>query len=325
MTSTRKRLFAGAALTALLSAIPMTALGQAWPARQVRIVLPFPPGGGTDIQGRLLAKKFSESLGQSFVADNRGGAGGLIGSEIVAKAPPDGHTILFTSASLAVNSVLNKKITFDPVKDLAPVSWLSSAPLVLIVHPSVPAKNVKELIALSKREKGRLNAASNGSGTTSHLAIEMLKLYGGAEVTHVPYKGGGLSAAALLSGEVEFRFSTTVASLQHIRAGRVRALAVSTAKRSSVLPELPTLTSIYPGIEADNWYGMFVPAGTAKEIVSRLNAELIKALNSPDMRDAITRDGAEPVGSTPEELAAFFRREVEKYGKVIKAARVQVE
>lgn len=314
-----------ATLLVLVSIFPLSASAQNWPVRPGRIVVPFPPGGGTDIQGRLLAKKFGESMGQSFVVDNRGGAGGLIGAEIVAKAAADGYTILFTTASLAVNVTLHKKIAFDPVRDLAPVSWVSSAPLVLIVHPSVPAKTVKELVALAKRHRGKMNAASNGSGTTSHLAIEMLKQHAGIEVVHIPYKGGGSATIAMMAGEVDFRFSTALASLPHIRAGRVRPLAVATARKSAVLPDLPTLASFYPGIEADNWYAMFLPAGTPKEIVAKLHAEVLKALNSPDMRDAISKDGAEPVGSTPEELAAYFNREVDKYEKVIRAANVRVE
>ena len=210
--------------------------------------MPFPPGGGSDTQARLLAKKFTESMGQSFVVDNRSGAGGMIGAEIVAKAPPDGYTILFSTASLAVNATLYKKASFDPVKDLAPVSWFSSAPLILVVHPSVPAKTVKELVALAKQQKGKLNAGSNGTGTTSHLAIEMLKQQAGIEVAHIPYKGGGPAAIAIMSGEVDLRFSGALAVLPHIKAGRVRPLAVASARKSAVLPELPTLASTYPGL-----------------------------------------------------------------------------
>lgn len=313
------------ALTALAAGFALSASAQNWPARPVRIVVPFVPGGGTDIQGRLLGKKFFESMGQSFVVENRGGAGGLIGAELVAKSPPDGYNILVTTASLAVNVSLYKKLAFDPVRDLAPVSWIASSPMVLVVHPSVPAKSVKELVALAKQHKGRMNAASNGSGTTSHLAIEMLKLMAGIDVTHIPYRGGGAALSAMLSGETDFRFSSALAVNQHVRAGKVRPLAVTTMKKSSVLPDLPTLDSLYPGFDCDNWYAMFVPAGTPKEIVGRLNAEVLKALNSQDMRDFITKDGAEPVGSSPEELAAYFTREVDKYAKVIKAAQIRFE
>jgi tripartite-type tricarboxylate transporter receptor subunit TctC len=287
--------------------------------------VPFQPGGGSDTQARLLGKKFTESMGQSFVVENRGGAGGVIGADIVAKAPPDGYTILFSTASLAVNATLYKKGNFDPIRDLAAVSWFSSAPLILVVHPSVPAKNVKELVALAKQRRGKLNAGSNGSGTTSHLAIEMLKQSAGIDVAHIPYKGGGPAAVAIIAGEVDLRFSGALAVLPHIKAGRVRPLAVASARKSAVLPELPTLATYYPGFDADNWYAMFVPAATSKEIVAKLHSEVVKVLSSAEMRDAISRDGAEPVGSTPEELAAYFRREVQKYAKLIKAANVQVE
>ena len=301
------------------------ACAQNWPVRPARIVVPFVPGGGTDIQGRLVAKKFTESMGQSFVVENRGGAGGLIGADLVAKSAPDGYNILFSTASLAVNVTLYPKIAFDPVRDLAPVSRISSAPLVLIVHPSVPAKSVPELVALAKQYRGKMNAASNGTGTTSHLAIEMLKQMAGIDVTHIPYRGGGLAINAMLAGETDFRFTSTLAVYQYVKQNRVRPLAVTTAKRSSVFPELPTIDSFYPGFEFDNWYAMFVTAGTPKEIVAKLNAEVQKALQSPDMRDFIITEGAEPVGSTAEELTAYFAREVDKYAKIIKAARIRLE
>jgi tripartite-type tricarboxylate transporter receptor subunit TctC len=230
-------------------------------------------------------------MGQAFVVDNRAGAAGLIGAEIVAKAPPDGYNVLFTTASLAVNVSLYKKSSVDPAKDLIPVSWISSVPLVLVVHPSVPANNVKELVALAKKRAGKMNAASNGSGTTSHLSIEMLKQMAGVNVTHIPYKGGGPAMTAMLTGEVDFSFNTALTTMPHIKAGKIRALAVTTAKPSSSFPKLPTMASMYPGFESDNWYAMFLPVNTSKEIVAKLNAEILKALKSPDVRDFITREG----------------------------------
>ena len=311
------------AAAALISAVEAGA--QAWPSKTVRIVVPFGPGGGTDIQGRLLGKKFTESMGQTFVVDNRAGAAGLIGAEIVAKSPPDGYNILFTTASLAVNVSLYKKSTIDPLRDLMPVSWISSVPLVLVVHPSVPAKNVKELVALAKKRSGKMNVASNGSGTTSHLSIEMLRQLAGVDVTHIPYKGGGPAITAMLTGEVDFTFATALAAQPHIKSGRVRPLAVTTGKRSSTFPDLPTMDSLYPGFESDNWYAMFLPAGTPREIVTKLNAEIVRALKAPDVHDFITREGGDPVGSTPEDLAKYFRREVEKYAKIIKAGNITAE
>jgi tripartite-type tricarboxylate transporter receptor subunit TctC len=298
---------------------------QAWPSRTVRVIVPFQPGGGTDTQSRLLGKKLTENLGQSFVVDNRSGAGGLIGAELAAKAPPDGYTLLFTTASLSVQVTLVKKLAFDPLKDLAPVSLFSSAPLVLVAHPSVPAKTVPELVALAKQSKSKLNAASNGSGTTSHLAIEMLKQAAGIDVVHVPYKGGGPAVTAMMAGEVDLRFSGQLAVLPHVRSGRVRAIAIASTRRSTLMPDVPTLASYYPGFDADNWYAMFAPAAIPKDIVTRLHGEIVKVLRAQDMRETIAKDGAEPIGSTPDELAAYFRREADKYAKVIRAAKITSE
>jgi tripartite-type tricarboxylate transporter receptor subunit TctC len=298
---------------------------QAWPSKPVRIIVPFGPGGGTDIQGRILAKKFFESMGQTFVVENRTGAAGLIGAEVVVRSPADGYNILFTTASLSVNVSLYKKIAFDPVKDLQPVSWISSVPLVLVAHPSVPVKSAKELIALAKRQQGRMNVAHNGSGTTSHLSIEMLKQFAGVEVAAIPYKGGGPAAVSVFSGETDFSFATALAAQPYVKSGRLRPLAVTTAKRSGAFPDLPTMSSMYPGFESDNWYAMFFPAGTPKDVVAKLNAEIIKALKASDVRDFIVNEGGDPVGSTPEELAAYFSREVSKYAKIIKAGNIAVE
>src|SRR5882672_2156607 len=290
---------------------------QAWPTKPVRVIVPFGPGGGTDIQGRLLGKKFYESMGQTFFLENRAGASGLIGAELIAHSPPDGYNILFTTASLSVNVSLYKKIAFDPVKDLLPVSWISSVPLVLVVHPSVPAKSAQELVALTRRQRGGLNGASNGAGTTSHLSLEMLEQFA--------YKGGGPAIAAMVSGEVDFQFATALAAKPFIGQGKVRALAVTTAKKSGAFPDLQTMASIYPGFESDNWYAMFLPAGTPKDIAAKLNAEIVKALKSPEIRDFIVKEGGDPVGSTPEELAAYFKREVDKYARIIKAGNITAE
>ena len=311
------------AAIALAGAGPAAA--QAWPAKPVRIVVPFTPGGGLDIQARLFGKKFYETLGQTFVVENRTGAGGLIGAEAVARSAPDGYTLLFSSASLAVNVSLYKKLAFDPVKDFDPVSWVSSVPLVLVVHPSVPVKSVPELVALAKKRAGQFNASSNGIGTTSHLSIEMLKQYAGVAVTHVPYKGGGPATTAVLSGEVDIAFVPVLSAQPFMKSGKVKVLAVTTARRSSILPDVPTMKSYYPEFESDNWYAFFVPAGTPQDIVTKLNAEILKALKAPDVIDYLSHDGADPVGSTPAELAANYRREIVKYAKLIKAANIQPE
>ena len=321
----RKSMFIQVLTITVGVALAGAAHAQNWPAKPVRIVVPFAPGGGTDIQGRILGKKFYESMGQTFVIENRTGASGLIGAEVVARSPADGYNILFTTASLSVNVSLYKKIAFDPVKDLQPVSWISSVPLVLVVHPSVPVKSAKDLIALAKKQQGKLNVAHNGSGTTSHLSIEMLKQFAGVDVASIPYKGGGPAIASVLSGETDFAFATALAAQPHVKSGRIRPLAVTTAKQSGAFPGLPTMLSIYPGFESDNWYAMFFPAGTPKEVVARLNAEILKALKASDVREFIIKEGGDPVGSTPEELAAYFKREVDKYAKIIRTGNITAD
>jgi tripartite-type tricarboxylate transporter receptor subunit TctC len=298
---------------------------QEWPDKPVRIVVPFGPGGGTDIQGRLLSKKFYESMGQTFVVDNRAGAAGLIGADQVAKAPPDGYTILFTTASLTVNVTLYKKtIAFDPVKDLVPVSWISSVPLLLVVHPTVPAKSVQELVALAKKND-KLTAGSNGAGTTSFLAVEMLNQATGLHTVNVTYKGGGPAITALIGGEVDFEFATALSAAPHLKSGKVRALAVTTAKPAAAYPNLPTMNSLYPGFDVDNWYAMFMPAGTPKAIVDKLNTEILKALKSADVQSYMAKEGGQPVGSSPQELATMFQQEVTKYARVIGNAHIAAQ
>lgn len=322
----QKLKLAGAVVAAAAIAFSIPAQAQQWPNKAVRIVVPFGAGGGTDIQGRLIGQKFQQSMGQNFLVENRSGASGLIGAEFVARAAPDGYNILFTTASMAVNTVLYaKRLKFSPLTDLEPVSWVSSVPLVLTVHPSVPAKNLKEFVALAKRPNSNLIAAHNGAGTTSHLSVEMLKLFGGARVTPVPYKGGGPAMVAQISGEADFTFATALAAQPFIKSGKVRGIAVTTSKPAAAFPALPTMNSMFPGFEADNWYAMFFPKGTPKDIVAKLNAEIIKALKSPDVDGFIRKEGGEPVGSTPEALADYFKREAEKYTKVINAAKIIVD
>ena len=298
---------------------------QAWPAKPIRMIVPFAPGGGTDIQARLFAAKLQPAFGQTVIVDNRPGAGGNIGAELVAKAPPDGYTMLFQSSSLAINQALYSKLNYSAVRDLAPILLVSSTPLVLLVHPSVPAKNVKELIALAKARPDQLNYASTSAGSTSHLAAELMKTMTGTKMTHIPYKGSGPATTALMGGEIAMLFSPMPPTVPLVKAGRLRALAVTTLKRSPVMPDIPTMNDTVKGFETDNWYGMLMPAGTPREIINRFNAEMLKVLKDPDVRALMERDGSEPLGSTPDEFGVYFKREVEKYAKVIKASGARAE
>lgn len=311
----------GAAALCLSAAAP----GQNYPVRTVRVVVPTGPGGGADMQGRLMSKRFTESMGQPFFVDNRPGASGIIGSDVVAKAAPDGYTLLVTSSLIAITAALYRKLPFDPMKDLAPVGQIASAPQVLIVHPSVPATSVKDLVALARQQAGKLNAGSSGTASVNHVAIEMLRQAAGVTVTHVPYKSGASTTAALISGEVDFIFTGTVAALPLIRTRRARPLAVTSLNPSPAVPGVPTMDSVYPGFVSANWYAMFAPAATPAAIIARLSSEIVSSLKSPEIRDFITGEGAEPVGSSPQEFSAHFRSEVERYARVIKAGQLKAD
>ena len=301
------------------------ALAQDYPTRAIRIVVPFAAGGGTDVFTRIMAQRLQEALGQSVVVDNRAGAGSNIGTELVAKSPPDGHTLLFTTTAVAVNVTLYPKLAVDARKDLVVITQLGSTSSVLTVHPSVPVKSVQDLVALAKRARGGLNFGSNGSGTSSHLAGVMFGHVTGAPLTHIPYKGVAPAINALLSGEVEVAFPGVNSVLPMLRAAKVRALAVSTTRRSAVLPDLPTLDSIYPGIDVDQWFLMFAPAGTPGAIVARLNAETVKGMQHPDVKAFMLREGIDPVGSSPADAAIFFEREIGKFANIVKIAGVKGE
>ncbi len=289
------------------------------------MVVPTAPGGGSDTQARLIAKRFNDSMGQAFVIDNRPGGSGVIGAALVARAPADGYTLLFGTAQIAVSTLLLKKAPFNMEKDFAAISQVASAPQYLMVHPSVPARSVPDLVALAKKNPGKLNAGSGGSGSANHLAIEMLKHAAGISVTHIPYRSGAPSIAALMGGETDFSFSGAVTALPHVRSGKVRALAVTSKKRTAVSPDLPTLDSIYPGYESANWYAMFAPAGTPAAVINKLHSETVNALRAPEVRDFMTSEGADLVGNSPAEMAAYLRREMARYDKVIQAAHIKAE
>lgn len=292
----------------------------------MRILVPFPPGGGTDIQARLLSTAFQKSMGQNFIIDNRTGAGGIIAAQLAVDSPPDGNTILFTSGSISVAVTLYaKRMKFDVQKDLAPISWISSTPLVLSLHPSVPAKSVKELVALAKRNPTGMNAGGNTAGSTAHLTAEMFNQALGIKSTVLTYRGGGPAVIALISGEIDYIFATAPSIMPHLKVGKAKALAVTTPKRSSALPDLPTMNSFYPGFESDNWYAMFYPRGTPRPIIDKMNEEIRKALQTQEIKAFMPREALDPVASRPEELSGLLQREIPKYAKVIKAANIRVE
>lgn len=312
------------AATTVAACLALPVMAQQWPEKPVRILVPFPPGGGTDIQARLLSQVFQKNTGQNFVVDNRTGASGIIAAQLAVDSPPDGYTLLFTSGSISVVTTLHKaRLKFNPLTDLQPISWLSSTPLVLAVHPSVPAKSVKELVALGKRQQ--MTAAGNSAGSTAHLSVEMLNQFAGLKTTPIFFRGGGPAVIALISGEVDYSFATAPSMMPHYKAGKARLLAVTTPKRSSTFPDLPTMNSIYPGFESDNWYAMFFPKNTPRAVVDRMNGEIKKALGSEDVRKFMAREALDSVASTPEELTAHFKADVERYAKVIQAANIKVD
>ena len=307
---------------ALLFGFAAPAAAQKFPTKSIRLVIGFAPGGGTDTTARALSAKLAASLGEQVVVDNRPGHSGTIAADIVAKATPDGHTVLLGTIALVVNPSLSEKMPFDTLKDLAPVTRAADSTNILVVHPSVAAKSVKELIALAKSKP--VNGGSSGIGGTGHLAIELFNLQAGTKITHVPYKGGGPAMVDLLGGQIQLIFATAASSIGHIKAGKIRPLAVTTAKRSALVPDLPTIAEAgLPGYEANNWNGFFVPAKTPRPIISRLNKEITAALNSPDIKDTLFKQGLDAAPSTPEDFAAYMKSEMAKWAKVIKSAGIK--
>lgn len=303
------------------------ALAQGYPVKPVRLVIPYPPGGGSDTIGRPLAQKMAEGLGQQVVVENRGGANGNIGMETVARSAPDGYTLVFAlSAQLAINPGLYQKLPYDPVRDFTPITLLGSGGYLLVVHPSLPAKSLRDLIALARARPGQIAYSSSGNGSGGHLAMELMNSMAGIRMLHVPYKGGGPALMDLIAGQVQVLFATQLASWPHVQSGRVRALAVSTAKRPASVPDLPTISEAgLPGYDSGVWYGVLAPAGTSREIVSRINAEVARALKHPDYRNLLVNNTIEPIGSPPEQLAQYIRSELVKWAKVIKAANVRID
>jgi tripartite-type tricarboxylate transporter receptor subunit TctC len=294
-----------------------------YPSRPVRIVVPSPPSGGTDIIGRVLAQHFSKALGQQFVVENKAGAGNMIGIEAVARSAPDGYTLLMVPSTLALNSVLFKKVPYDPIRDFAPITLAATAPNILIVNTSLPVRTLAELIALARQKPGQLSYGTPGVGTSPHMAMELLKSMAGIDLQHVPYKGTAPALTDVMGGQIAAMFSNALTARPQIDSGRVRALAVSGPTRIEALPNVPPVAEAVPGYEAMQWYGLLAPSGTAPAIISRLNAEALKALRSGEMKERLALDGAEPVGTTPAEFGALIKSELEKWARVARTANIE--
>ena len=302
------------------------AIAQDYPARPIRLIAPFAPGGPTDLFARLMGAKLGERLGQPVLVENRPGAGGSVGTEVAAKAAPDGYTLVLVSSSFAVNATLYPKLPYDTLKDFAPITLLASAPFLLVVHNSVAAGSVRELIAFAKGNPGKLNYGSGGSGSGPHIVAELFKSEAGVDIVHVPYKGTGPLATALVAGDVQLAFGNIFALVPQVKAGRLKAIAVTGAHRSSALPEVPTVAeSGLPGFEAIGVHGLLAPAGTPRRIIDRLNAECVAILRSPEVRAQLASDGAEPVAGTPEQYAAQIAAEMQKWGKLIRERGIRAD
>ena len=295
-----------------------------YPSRPVRIIVPSPPGGGTDIVARVLAQHLSRAFAQSFFVENKPGAGNMIGIEAVARSAPDGHTLLFVASTLALNSVLYKKVSYDPIRDITPVTLAATAPNVLIVNRSVPAQTLAEFVTLAKQKPGQLNYGSPGIGTSPHMGMELLKSLADIDLQHVPYKGTAPAITDVIGGQITGMFSNALTAKPHIDSGRVRALAVSGPKRLEALPSIPTVAEAgVANYAAMQWYGLVAPSGTPAGIIARLHAEATKALHTDEMKEKLSADGAEPVGSTPAEFARLIKEELEKWTRVARAAGIE--
>ena len=315
------------ALLLLLVLLGSPAFAQdTWPTKPLRLILPFPPGGGTDILGRLIAERLSAGLGQAVIAENRGGAGGNVGAEAAARSAPDGYTIVLVAPSLAISPSLYSKINYDPVKDFAPISLVATVPNVMVTQPALPAQNLIEFIQYAKAKPGELNFGSGGAGTSNHLAGELFNLVTGVKLVHVPYKGVNLAMQDVLGGNVHLVFIGIPAAAPHIKSGKLRALAVVAPRRSAALPEVPTVAEAgLQNFEVTTWYGILAPAGTPRPIVNRLNAELLKILHAPELQEKLAATGTDPLTSTPDEFADYIKREMAKWADVIKRAGVKAD
>lgn len=314
------------AAIALACGLPAAAHAQSWPSKPIRYIVPFPPGGATDILARSIADKLGPALGQPVIVENRAGAAGNIGTELAAKAAPDGYTILMVTVAQSISETLYAKLGYNLMRDLAPVILVARVPNVMVVHPSVPARSVKEFIDYAKANPGKVNFASSGSGTSIHMSGELFKLLSGVDIVHVPYKGSAAALTDLIGGQVSVMFDNLPPSMPHIRSGKLRPLAITTTTRYPTLPDLPTMVEAgVPGYESSSWFGIMAPAGTPKDIIARLNAEARKIMALPDVRERFDQQGAIASPGSPEDFDAFIRAEIAKWGKVVKASGAKVD
>jgi len=301
------------------------AVAQSYPTKPIRIIVGYPAGGPTDMIARTVAQKLSPALGQQVIVDNRPGASGMIGAELAVKAPPDGYTLLTVPITYAVTPSVFPKMPYDAEKDLAPVALVAAAPFILVVHPTLPVKTVKDLIALAKSRPGQINYASASAGGMPHLAGELFNIMAGVKLTHIPYKGAAPATIDLLAGQVSLMFNNMLSAMPHVKSGKLRAVAVTSAKRSSAVPELPTVAETIPGFEASGWYGAFAPAATPREIIAKLNGEINRLMRQPDVAQRLAGDGVEAVTMTPAEFGTYLHSEIVKWGKVVKISGATVD
>jgi tripartite-type tricarboxylate transporter receptor subunit TctC len=312
-------------LVLIISLLPQASMAQTYPTHPIRLIVPFPPGGSNDIVGRMVATQLGERLGQPVVVDNRGGAGGTIGTDIAAKAAPDGYTLLLVSVAHAFNPAMYKKLPYDPEKSFAPIGMVGAGPVALMVNPAVPVHSVKELIELAKAKPGQLNYATAGIGSFQHLASELFKLQTGVDMVHVPYKGGGPAMMDTIAGQAQINMASLIQVIPHAKSGKLRLLATSGTKRSALFPDVPTVAETVPGYDATNWWGLIAPAGTPQPVIAKLSSELEALLRSDETRKRVESEGADVIRMTPAEFGRFISEEMQKWAKVVKQAGIQAE
>jgi len=305
-------------------AMPAAMAADAYPQRSVRLIIPYPPGGAGDIVGRMLSARLTESLGQQVIVDNRGGGGQLIATQLAAKSEPDGYTLFLASATHGINPGLRKNLPYDTLKDFTPITLVAQSPLVFVAHPSLGVTSIKELVAYAKPKPGKISYASSGPGTGGHLSVEMLKWMTGVDMVHVPYKGAGPALTDLIGGQVQLICTSPLPAMPHVKAGRLKALAMTGRTRSRSYPDIPTVAETVPGYESTLWYALLAPAGTPQAIVKRVHGDAVKALKSPDMSEQLLAQGAESIGDSPQELQKFIQTEIARWTKVIKAAHITI-